>query len=1213
MKKILRQCLLGWLLLCSLGGALAWPKEPQNLRLLGRSHVSDYQVGLEEADWRWLRNKGLLVVGISSPDYLPFDITSNNLDYEGISADYVQLLAELMHLQVRVRRYGSRAEALAALKAGEIDLLATANGFEAGDPALVMSQPYAEDLPTLVSRIGDSQNLEPELGGKRVAMLYHYLLPQTVEAFYPKATLQLYPSTLSAIGAVAFGQADVYLGDSISASYLINKNYLNNVQLTDFSRLEGKNFAFALVRDNERLARIVDAALAVIPMGERMGILRRWSAGGISLSSQKLQFSVNEQRWLDKHPRLRVVVDDGFPPISYYTEEGEFRGISADILAKVALRTGLKFDVQRVSSVKEMIDHIVQGKADMLITLSPSHERETSLRFTRPYLVTPFVLVTRTSAGSPSTLDEMAGKRLAVTAGSSTREMLGRQYPDIRLVDARKAQDALVMVAAGEADGAINSMVTAGYMISRQYRDRLRATTTVGVDSALVSFATARGSLELYSIMDKALQSIPPEELDELTNRWRNEVVLGDSYWLRNRTAILRGFAMAAVLLLIAGGWITYLRLMVQRRKQAERALNDQVEFMRVLIDGTPHPIYVRDPDGRLLICNAGYLQELGVERENMIGRTLLEVAFIDPREAEVYQCDYQQVMQDGLPQIKDRQLKMPDGRTLTIYHWMLPYRGGDGAVRGMIGGWIDISERLNLMQELREAKERADDANRAKTTFLATMSHEIRTPMNAVIGMLELALKKADQGVSDRGAIEEASSAAHGLLDLIGDILDVTRIESGRLSLAPERANLRNLLESVVRIFDGLARQKRLSLTLDLDVRANCDVLIDPLRFKQIVSNLLSNAIKFTSEGQVHLCMTVEPDDDNQRLGLILRVEDSGSGISEDDQRRLFSPFAQAGNNQQSARSGSGLGLVISRTLCEMMGGHLSLSSELGKGTDVEVALNLAVLRPLLTVPRAEASTVAPGQSLNILVIDDYPANRRLLSQQLVYLGHRVEDAEDGAHGLRAWRKGDFDVLITDCNMPIMSGHELVRAIRDEERTQGMEPRLILGFTANAQPEERTRCLDAGMDDCLFKPISLQDLSARLNAVISKRGVSRAEVDVEDRSDDIDLSGLMRLTRGDRGTIQSLLGDLAGSNDSDMARLIQLFTQHDRPGLADLAHRVKGGARIINARALIQCCENLERACDGLDSAQLTEAVDALQQAMERLAQWVERFRQKH
>ncbi len=1178
------------------------------LQLLGRSSAEEQHLQLDDSDQRWLRSKGTLLLGASSPEYPPFGITSNGNDYEGLTADYAQLLAELLQVEVKVLRYNSRQEVITALKQGQIDFLGTANGYEAADPQLVLSSPYADDQPTLVSRSDDTRAVTADLAGKRLAMVYYYLPPEQVQAFYPNAQLQLYPSTLSALGAVAFGQADVYLGDAIGAHYLIRKNYLNNVQLADFSRMESSDFAFALARDNPRLLRILNAALAVIPSDERLTILRRWNSGGASLSGKnRVKFTAAEQRWLDSHPRVRVSIDGSFVPISFFGRDGEFRGVAADILAKISLRSGLQFDVEQSFSVPQLIERIKTGKTDVLVSLTTSREREDVLSFTRPYLTTPYVMISRTHSGAPQTLDEMAGRRLVLTRGSPVQDMIGELYPDMQVLLADNAQQALEWLARGDADAAVSSLIVARYMVSRQFSGQLQVTSTVGTTSAHMAFATAREAKELNGILDKTMLSIPPDELDELTNRWRSEAVVDDSYWLRNRETIIQGFVIAGLLLILAFAWIGYLRMLIRKREQAERALGDQLEFMRVLIDGTPHPIYVRDRQGCLVACNNAYLQVFGVARETVIGATVIDSQLKTVGEASAIHHEYLQVMEEGLPRVLDRQLTLSATDVRTIYHWMLPYRGSDGQVKGMIAGWFDISERQQLLEQLREAKDAADEANRAKTHFLATMSHEIRTPMNAVIGMLELAMKKADQGVMDRFAIEVASGAARGLLELIGDILDISRIESGHLSLAPERANLRALVESAARIFEGLARQKYLQLKLDIDAAANQDVMIDPLRFKQVVSNLLSNAIKFTAQGQVRLRVCVQPGRDGQHLAVLVSVEDSGSGICEADQQRLFSPFSQASNNLQSARSGSGLGLMISRTLCEMMGGTLELSSVLGQGTQIEVRLELPILEPLPANPQLNPQLAAQGQVLNILVIDDYPANRLLLSQQLTYLGHRVKEAQDGAHGLRAWRSQHFDVVITDCNMPIMNGYEFTRAIRDEERARGIAPGLILGFTANAQPEEKIRCRDAGMDGCLFKPISLRDLSARLACVAPDTVQVPTPEERREPVDAIDLGNLEELTRGDQNLIRSLLGDLASSNEQDMSRLLNLYSHHNLAGLADLAHRVKGGARIIRAQGLILSCERLEAACEVIDDEQLTAAVDDLLQAMERLAATLE------
>ena len=1168
--------------------------ESHALRLLGHSQLENASLMLDETDWRWLRERRTLVMGVSAPDYAPFDLSNNNDELEGITADYATLVAQALNVTVEVRRYQTRDEVIEALKQGAVDFVGSANGYEAADPQLVLSRSYANDQPTLVTRIGDTQALSADLAGKRVAMLYHYMQPDAVQQFYPHAQLQLFASTFEAIGAVAFGRADVYLGDAISTRYLINKNHLNNVRVADFSGLEVNPFGFAFTKDNVRLRNIVNTALATVPFNQQIDILRRWSAGGSGyMEAERLRLSDSEQRWLEKHPRVKVAVLDKYVPLSFFNEQGQFEGLSSEVLSRISLRTGLKFDVVKGSSLPRQIDEVNAGQADMLAVITPSVERTEKLRFTRPYLSSPYVLVVRAEDERLVTLEDLPGKRLAFIRSNSLGEQIARDYPGIEFVDSANPEAAMELVANGGADATVISLISARYMIARHYRDRLRMTSTVGTEPARITFGVNRSQLELYSILDKALLSITPEELDELTNHWRSEIIIEDSYWLRHRNAIIQGFSLAAVLLLITLCWAFYLRSLIRKRAQAERALSDQMRFMSVLIDGTPHPIYVRDRQGRLMACNNAYLDVFGFKLEDVIGKTVVETDTGNPPQAQSYHDDYLKLMARGEPQIHDRILRVPGGEVLTIYHWMLPYRDGDEKVVGMIAGWVDVSERHRLLGQLQEAKDDADAANRAKTTFLATMSHEIRTPMNAVIGMIELALKSAEQGRADRDALEVASVASRGMLELIGDILDIARIESGHLSLAQEPANLHELLASVVRVFEGLARAKGLALRVTLDPALDRPVLIDPLRFKQVVSNLLSNAIKFTSKGQVQL--GAQGDVTEDRLLLRLWVQDTGMGISAQDQQRLFNPFIQGSNAEQSARSGSGLGLVISRSLCEMMGGQLHLSSVLGQGTrvDVSVALTLAAAMP--APASAPVPHSPPTRALSILVVDDYPANRLLLARQLSFLGHSITTAEDGVQGLALWQAGHFDGVITDCNMPLKNGYTLARDIRTQERERGLVPCLLLGFTANAQPEEAERCRQAGMDGCLFKPTGLEDLRSAL----APRMASPCEPQAEPA---FDLGTLIILTGDDRAALNELLMPLLDSLKDDHRLLLSLRRQADFAKLHDLAHRAKGGARMVKAHALITCCETLEAVCERHDLQALGGAVEGVDQAINDL-----------
>ncbi|TFY94792.1 response regulator [Pseudomonas nabeulensis] len=1168
--------------------------QPHTLRLLGHSTLESPAVALDEADWRWLRERRTLVMGVSAPDYAPFDQTNNYDEFEGITGDYAALVAQALNISIQVQRYDTRDEVIDALKSGRVDFVGSANGYEAADPQLVLSRSYANDQPVLVTRTGDRQALSADLAGKRVAMLYHYMQPDAVQAFYPRAHLQLFASTFEALGAVAFGRADVYLGDAISTRYLINKNHLNNVRMADFSALEVNPFGFAFTQSNTRLLNIVNAALAAVPASQQMEILRRWSAGaGGMLEASQLRLSANEQRWLDKHPRVKVAVLDKFAPLSFFDERGQFEGLSAEVLSRISLRTGLKFDVVQGDSLPRQIDEASTGQVDMLAVITPSIERAEKIRFTRPYLSNPYVLVVRDDDKRLVTLEDLPGKRLAFIGGNSLAAQIAQDYPGIEFVDVENPEQALALVAKGGADATVLSLISARYMIARNYRDHLRITSTVGTEPARITFGVNRSELELYSILDKALMSITPEEMDELTNHWRSEIIIEDSYWLRHRNVIIQGFGLAALLLLVALGWVFYLRNLIHKRTQAERALSDQLRFMSVLIDGTPHPIYVRDRQGRLMACNNAYLDVFGFKLEDVIGKTVVETDTGNPPQAQSFHADYLRLMERGEPQIHDRVLKVPNGEVLTIYQWMLPYRDADEKVVGMIAGWVDVSERQRLLGQLQEAKEEADSANRAKTTFLATMSHEIRTPMNAVIGMIELAAKNAELGRVDRDALEVASVASHSLLELIGDILDIARIESGHLSLTLEPANLHDLLASLVRVFEGLARDKGLTLQVELDSSTDQAVLIDPLRFKQVVSNVLGNAIKFTASGHIRLGAQGTSLGNDGPLTLRLWVEDTGIGISAEDQQRLFNSFIQGSNHGQSARSGSGLGLVISRNLCEMMGGQLHLSSVLGKGTRVDVVLTLAltsVARTASPVPHT-----APVCGLSILVVDDYPANRLLLARQLGFLGHQITTAEDGVQGLALWQSGHFEGVITDCNMPRKDGYALAREIRAHERERGLKPCLLLGFTANAQPEEIERCKQAGMDGCLFKPTGLEDLRSAL-------AVCTVAAEDEPARPLFDLSSLIALTGTDHAALNELLEPLLVSLDDDRALLPALMDPVDFAKLHDLAHRVKGGARMVKAQALTDCCETLERACELRDRKALGAAVDAVGAAIEAL-----------
>mgnify|MGYP001221058014 FL=1 len=586
-----------------------------------------------------------------------------------------------------------------------------------------------------------------------------------------------------------------------------------------------------------------------------------------------------------------------------------------------------------------------------------------------------------------------------------------------------------------------------------------------------------------------------------------NTAILKEEYGLLNHrvamverkksfylASLVIGMAVGTVLLLLFNAFL----LNVQRKRaRVEASLKQTEDRFAIAIDGTQDGIFDWDLETEKIFYSRRFFEMLGYNKGATIGTIKDTQDYIHPEDAARVMDVVEKYLAGGLSEYSQEfRMKHKSGRWVWIQSRAKAIYDKNGKALRMVGAHTDITHLKMKEEKLEAEKNQAEEANRAKSDFLAHMSHEIRTPLTAISGIAEIMAKRQDNlDEKQKQLVSTLNNSTSSLKDLVNDILDFSKIENGKLELNEEAFNLGELFESVISMMSLKANESGVSFVFDYEETKDTDFIGDAVRLRQIVVNLIGNAIKFTDEGGVTVKANFE--DRDGRDFLRVDVADTGIGIAPENYDLVFERFRQADSSVSRKYGGTGLGLPISRNLARLMGGDIHLSSETGKGSTFSLLIPCKYDKGTQHENRA---ALEMGKKINeklraaltgedkALIVEDYEGNVVVIGYILDEVGITYDVARTGLEAVNLWKDHHYDVVLMDVQMPEMDGFTATKEIRAMEAQKDLSRTPIIGMTAHALVGDKDKCIDCGMDAYLPKPIVESALKKEILKFLHKK-----------------------------------------------------------------------------------------------------------------------------
>jgi len=1003
----------------------------------------------------WIKNNTIVTLA-PDPGFTPIEFIDVDGKYKGIVADYLKLIEKTTGLTFDIIPTKNWEEAVQLIKTNKAQVM----GMNLITPETLEYLTFTHkfiDFPTVIIGKQGAENRRSfeEFKGSTIHVVKGYPSEQYLKDHYPDLDIKTVSSLAEGVNKVSFGEIEYFSGYMPAVSYHMEKQAIGNVKIVMTIKSEFIDSGMAVRKDLPVLRNILDKALNNISKEDKRAIHKRWLSMALK-KTYDLQLTKEEKAWLRQHSTISVGGPKAFPPFNYFDKAGRFHGIAADYMKIISERIGVQLDIQSNLPWPEVLKRSKERTLDVISCTARSPERESFLSFSQPYLSSPMVIFVEQNAPFIGGLQDLTGKKVAVIKRGVTYDWLQRDQIQIKPHFVKTPLEGLTAVSLGVADAFIGNLAASSHIVLKAGLSNVKIGAPTSYDDYQLFIGVRKDWPELVGIVNKVLNNMTQDEKLRISRKWvslKSENVI--DYALVWKIAI--GMGSVIIIIII---WA----FQVQRQKSA---LQKSEGRFRGYFEHGQIGLAVTHPSQGLLEANQRLQDMLGYNLEELKGKSWSDMTHPDDRKAD--RLPYQKLIDGRNDQYSlDKRFIRSDGVTIYTNLSSSCVRSEKGQIELILVSLLDITERKQMENDLIEAKNKAEDATRAKGDFLANMSHEIRTPMNAIMGMTHLCLQTR-LTTKQQDYLNKVHVSATSLLGLINDILDFSKIEAGKLDMELLDFRLDSVLDNVATLISDKAHEKELEFLFQISPDVPKFLIGDPLRLGQILINLANNAVKFTQVGEVVINVILKKVVDH-KLTLQFTVRDTGIGLSKEQMDKLFHSFTQADASTTRQYGGTGLGLTISKRLVNLMNGDIWVESELGKGSSFMFTVELET-QPVKK--QTDLVLAEELEGLRVLVVDDNETSRQIFQEILESFAFDVALAYTGGKALDALTsaKEPFDLVIMDWKMPGMNGLETSRQIKNNVELPHI-PKIIM-CTSYGREEVMRQSEELHLDSFLIKPVN--------------------------------------------------------------------------------------------------------------------------------------------